>query len=80
MGTGTVEITADVKPTCRSWIHVDDIMLHGTEKKDVDEALTYTMDLALELGLICQPAKTLPPAAKQKFCGFLYDTSGVPER
>jgi hypothetical protein len=80
MGTGRVEITADGKPTCRSWIHVDDIMIHGTEESDVAEALTHTMDLALELGLICQPAKTSPPAAKQKFCGFLYDTTGVPER
>jgi hypothetical protein len=80
MGTGRIEITAEGKPACRSWIHVDDIMIHGTCGQDVGSVLTYTMNLALELGLICQPAKTSPPASRQKFCGFLYDTQGVPER
>jgi hypothetical protein len=80
MGTGRVEIQSNGRPVCRSWIHVDDILLHGTDEKDVATALTHTMDLALELGLICQPAKTSPPATRQKFCGFLYDTTAVPER
>jgi hypothetical protein len=35
---------------------------------------------ALDLGLICQPAKTSPPGPIQKFCGFVYDTTGIPER
>jgi hypothetical protein len=43
-------------------------------------ALTATMDLALELGLVCQPAKTSPPAHTQKFCSFIYKTEAVPER
>jgi hypothetical protein len=79
-GTGRVEITPHGRPACRSWIHVDDILIHGTRKADVTEALTYTMDLALELGLVCQPAKTSPPASSQKFCGFIYDTEAVPTR
>jgi hypothetical protein len=64
MGTGCV--------VCQLWIHVDDILLHGTDEKDFATALTHTMDLALELGLICQPGKTSPPTTRQKFCGFLY--------
>jgi hypothetical protein len=80
MGTRRVEIRPDGRPVCRSRIHVDNILLHGMVWEDVAEALTATMDLALELGLICQPAKMSPPAPKQKFCGFLYDTTGVPER
>jgi hypothetical protein len=36
------------------------------------------MDLALRLGLICQEVKTKPPSQHQKYCGFLYDTTGIP--
>jgi hypothetical protein len=80
IGTGRVEITDEGKPTCRSWLHVDDLLLHATDKEDVGEALNFTMDLALELGLICQPAKTSPPDFSQKFCGFIYDSMAVPKR
>jgi hypothetical protein len=80
LGTGRVEINKDGKPVCKSWIHVDDIKIHGQSKDDVGGALNHTMDLALRLGLICQPAKTSPPASIQKFCGFIYDTSGIPTR
>jgi hypothetical protein len=79
-GTGRVQITKDGTCTCCSWIHVDNIMLHGTKAADVNEALMATMNLALELGLACQPAKTSPPASTQKFCGFIYNTEGVPTR
>jgi hypothetical protein len=80
LGTGRVKFTTDGQPCCRVWIHVDDILLHGATTAAVTASLTYTMDLALELGLICQPAKTSPPAQTQKFCGFLYDTTDVPVR
>jgi hypothetical protein len=80
LGTGRVEITANGKAACRSWIHVDDILLHGTSRENFGKALDHTMNLALELGLVCQPSKTSPPAPIKKFCGFIYDTSGIPER
>jgi hypothetical protein len=80
LGTGCIEITVDGRLTYRAWIHVDDILLHGLALEDVIAALDYAMDLALELGLICQPAKTSPPVSKQKFCGFIYDTTDVPTR
>jgi hypothetical protein len=80
LGTGRIEITVDGHPTCRAWIHVDDILLHGLALEDVIAALDYAMDLALELGLIFQAAKTSPPASKQKFCGCIYDTTDVPTR
>jgi hypothetical protein len=41
-------------------------------------ALNTFMDLALCLGLICQPVKTKPPSQVQKYCGFLYNTTGIP--
>jgi hypothetical protein len=58
---------------------VYDILIHGVTIEAVHEALTYTVDIALELGLVCQPAKILPPAYEQKFCGFLYNTTSIPE-
>jgi hypothetical protein len=36
------------------------------------------MDLSVRLGIICQPKKTRPPAQRQKFCGFIYDTTDKP--
>ena len=36
------------------------------------------MDLAVELGLLCNPAKTEPPSQRVKYCGFIYDTSSTP--
>jgi hypothetical protein len=36
------------------------------------------MDLSLRLGFICQKVKTKPPAQSQKYCGFVFDTTGVP--
>jgi hypothetical protein len=32
----------------------------------------------LRMGFICQPIKTSPPKQVQKFCGMLFDTTGVP--
>ena len=41
-------------------------------------ALNAFMDLSLWLGFICQKVKTKPPAQSQKYCGFVFDTTGVP--
>jgi hypothetical protein len=32
----------------------------------------------VRLGIICQPKKTRPPAQRQKFCGFIYNTTNTP--
>ena len=46
---------------------------------NVDSPLvTAFMDLMVKVGIICQPVKTSPPAQVQKYCGFLYDTTGTP--
>jgi hypothetical protein len=54
------------------------ILIHGLTEIQVRAALDYIMGVALELGLVCQPVKTSPPAQVQKFCGFIYETHGVP--
>ena len=51
---------------------------HGATTDTVSESLDYAMDLALELGLICHPAKTLLRAQTQKLYGLLYETQDVP--
>lgn len=42
------------------------------------QVLNAFMDLALWLGLMSQKVKTKPPAQVQKYCGFIYDTTGIP--
>jgi hypothetical protein len=80
MGVGRVEIGKDGLPKVQAWIHVDDILLHGPTYEKTSRALSHLMDMALRVGLICQAAKTKPPAQIQKFCGFIYNTVGKPRR
>jgi hypothetical protein len=42
------------------------------------EALNFFLEVTVRVGLICQPCKTIPPAQEVKYCGFLYNTVGVP--
>jgi hypothetical protein len=46
LGTGCIESTNHGRPTCKVWIHVNDILLHGRSHWEVEESLMYTMDLA----------------------------------
>jgi hypothetical protein len=79
LGTGCLKFTSDGDPCCcRVWIHVDNILLHGATMNAVSESLDFAINLALELVLVCQPAKMSPPAQMQKFGGFLYDTQEIP--
>jgi hypothetical protein len=80
IGVGRVDISMDGLPKILVWIHVDDIMIHGPTQEKTSRGLSHLMDVALRVGLICQPAKTKPPAHRQKFCGFIYDTSLKPRR
>ncbi len=36
------------------------------------------MDLALEVGLLFNPDKVVPPSQRVKYCGFIYDTITIP--
>ena len=78
LGTGRVLLGEDGEPSLLIWIHVDDILLHGPTYAKVRRGLDHIMDVALRLGLICQPVKTKPPAQRQRFCGFEYDTVDRP--
>jgi hypothetical protein len=41
-------------------------------------ALTGLMDFALEVGLLFNPKKVVSPSQRVKYCGFIYDTTGIP--
>jgi hypothetical protein len=58
---------------------VDDLLVHGVNKEQTGRAFSVFMDHSVKLGFIYQPLKTSPPARRQKFCGKIYDTTGVPK-
>ena len=68
----------DGSPVIQTWVHVDDFLLHGPTYAKTAAALSALMDLAVELGLLCNPGKTVPPTQRVKYCGFVYDTTGEP--
>jgi hypothetical protein len=73
-----VGLQANGKPVVQAVGFVDDFQIHAADYSDCCQGMQAFMDLMLRLGLICQPAKTSPPQQVQKYCGFLYDTSGTP--
>ena len=78
LGRGRVLMGPDGLPSCLLWLHVDDCLLHGPTKSKCMEGLRQLLDLSVTLGFICQRAKTVPPCQCVKFCGFEYDTVGIP--
>jgi hypothetical protein len=69
---------ADGLPAALVWAFVDDFKIHAPTRAKLITALNAFMDLSLRLGLICQKVKTKPPSQVQKYCGFIYDTRGIP--
>jgi hypothetical protein len=78
VGSGLVPIGSDGLPAALVWGFVDDFKIHAPTKWKLIVALNAFMDLTLRLGLVCQCIKTKPLAQVQKYCGFIYDTTGVP--
>jgi hypothetical protein len=78
VGHGRVELQEDGTPVALIFSMVDDFLVHGHDKETTMRAFTEFMNHSVCLGFICQHIKTSPPAQKQKFCGMIYDTIGVP--
>ena len=78
LGSGLVRIGDDGLPAALMWAFVDDFKIHAPTKGKLIKALNAFMDQSLRLGYICQKVKTKPPAQSLKYCGFLYDTTGIP--
>jgi hypothetical protein len=79
LGHGRVLVGTDNLPAALIFAHVDDYFIHGPTCRKTCLAFNAFMDLSIRLGIICQHDKTHPPAQRQKFCGFLYDTTGMPK-
>jgi hypothetical protein len=79
LGISRVLIGSDRLPACLSWIHVDDIFLHGPTREKCTSALKNILDITVLVGIICHPTKLKPPAHIQKFCGCMYDSIGTPK-
>ena len=78
LGSGLVTVGSDGLPAALVWAFVDDFKIHAPTRAKLIVALNAFMDLSLRLGFICQKVKTKAPAQLQKYCGFLYDTTGIP--
>jgi hypothetical protein len=46
-GTGRIEVSEDGTTVSCLWIHVDDILIHGTKEAKVQAALDYTMGVVV---------------------------------
>jgi hypothetical protein len=68
----------DGHPIPPVFIWVDDFLIHAATRELCTEALNLVMDHLVRLGLLAQKRKVKAPAQSQRFCGFQYDTTGVP--
>ena len=60
------------------WAYVDDFFIHAPTKEKLTRALNHFMNLTVEVGMLCNPVKVIPPSQQVKYCGFEYDTVGSP--
>ena len=68
----------DGSPAVKIWVHVDDFLIHGPTLEATERALSFFLDKAVDVGLLCHPKKLKPPCQAQKYCGFIFDTTDVP--
>jgi hypothetical protein len=79
LGHGRVLVSDDDGlGACLMWVHVDDFFVHAPTKAKLIEGLNRFMDMAVDVGLLCNPKKVVPPAQIVKYCGFLYDSVNIP--
>jgi hypothetical protein len=79
LGHGRVLVSdEDGLRACLMWVHVDDFFVHAPTKAKLIEGLNRFMDMAVDVGLLCNPKKVVPPAQIVKYCGFLYDSVNIP--
>ena len=79
LGHGYVLLGPDGEPAVLVFVHIDDFLIHGCTASVVNRAMKLFLDTALELGLLCHPKKLVPPQSVVEYCGFLFDTRGIPE-
>jgi hypothetical protein len=77
LGYGFV-LYANDGPAIKLWVWVDDFIIHGPTLEKTMRALNYFLDTTVKVGMLCHPKKLTPPAQVVKYCGFLFDTPGIP--
>jgi hypothetical protein len=65
-------------PAIKMWVWVDLFIIHIPTHEKTMAALHYFLDTAVKIGMLCHPKKLTPPAQVVKYCGFLFNTRGVP--
>jgi hypothetical protein len=78
LGHGLVIRSNDGLPAVKVFIHIDDFCLHGPTYEKTVAALNALMDRALDVGMLFNPAKVVPPQQEVKYCGLIYDTQSLP--
>jgi hypothetical protein len=66
-GHGLIYLGDDGLPAVLIWAHCDDFFIHGPTYDKTAAALTAFLDLTVQLGLLCHPAKLTPPAQVVKY-------------
>jgi hypothetical protein len=77
LGYGYVLTSAD-GPAVKIWVWVDDFLIHGPTYEKTARALTFFLNTAVDVGLLCHPLKLTPPCQVVKYCGTLLDSVGIP--
>jgi hypothetical protein len=77
LGYGFI-LTAKDGPAVKIWVWVDDFLIHGPTHAKTLAALHYFLDTTVKIGMLCHPKKLTPPAQIVKYCGFIFDTTGIP--
>ena len=62
----------------KMWAFVDDFLIHGPDFASVNAALGLFLDAAVDCGLLAHPKKLILPSQEVKYCGFLFNTVGIP--
>jgi hypothetical protein len=65
-------------PAVKTWVWVDNFILHGPTEEETTAALHYFLDTTVDIGMLCHPKKLTPPCQVVKYCGFLFDTTNIP--
>ena len=80
LGTGIIFMNklGELLPIIKS--HVDDFFLHAKSYESLIKFVEYFLHKAISMGIVFNPLKLEPPSQVTKFCGTVYDTTGIPVR
>ena len=78
LGHGRIHTQVNGEPVTLIWTHVDDFLIHAPTRDQLIRDLDRFLEVTVEVGFLCNPVKVVPPCQAVKYCGFIYDTVGVP--